>query len=374
MSLNFRLTANVSSSTIVIVLLFSVSHARKKLFCKPGYFISNGRCKQCPPNTFQSKPNTLSCIPCPRNENSAKRSRQCYCVTGTGRNASGICEPCKLGEIYFLKKNVSISKPREGFCHRCKPGEAVYEETRCTKCPPGFTASMEPGGLVCTACAFGTFKSGFGPAPCRKCPAGSGSLLAASTCTKCPPGKALISSGTCGMCPPGTAYKPSFFACSSCPVGTFQTKSTIRQDCLSCPPDSFSPDHVGPCIKCPEGQVILANKCSTCLPSSSSYRSECMGCYGPEGQVLFADRCGKCSPGTRYLGSECKECYANWYSSTVNAPVCKKCPDDSFSLRRVTKRIKCPDRHFLESDEKCKPCPPGYTVKKNSYGSRCART
>ncbi|KAI0560905.1 protein serine/threonine kinase [Gracilaria domingensis] len=126
---------------------------------------------------------------------------------------------------------------------------------------------------------------------------------------------------------------PLRFGCGSCDGGYYY--SSDRQDCLICPPNTFSTAGVRTqCEKCPEGSVALpgSTACTTCAV----------------GEVLLQSGCGKCKAGEgfdSYFG-ECVECGPNHASDGLRE--CTPCAPGTFAGKGSTSCSSCPNGTALD--------------------------
>ena len=217
---------------------------------------------------------------------------------------------------------LNISHSGSSICRACPPG-ALCGGTVITPCPRGaFETSNQ-----CAPCPAGTFTAAVAQTACQSCLLGSFSPPAATSCTRCDPGR----------------YAPSPDKCARCPVGTYAS-GVAASACLQCSPGSYQPKRGSiHCVGCFKGSY------STGVAAASVY--ECVGRFPPRPTDPH------CPSGTH--GSNCTQCAPGTYSPFIDAAACLKCPFGTFStaMGAVTRAT-------------CAPCPYGSFAAEGS-GEAC---
>jgi hypothetical protein len=214
---------------------------------------------------------------------------------------------------------LNINRSGSSICRACPPG-ALCGGTVITPCPRGTFESSNQ----CAPCPAGTYAATMAQTACLSCPLGSSSPPAATSCTRCEPGRYAPSPGKCVRCPAGT-YASSASVCAQCSPGSYQPKRGSTQ-----------------CIGCFKGSY------STGVAAASVY--ECVGRFPPRPTA-------GCPVGTH--GSNCTQCAPGTYSPFIAAAACLKCPFGTFStaMGAVTRAT-------------CAPCPHGGFAAEGS-GEAC---
>lgn len=289
-------------------------------------------------------------------------------------------------------------------------------------CTPG--SYLTPTSKQCAPCPPGTFQPNSNATDCIPCPKESiSSKKGATFCTPCGDfetpghdrtycdcaiGYVKYRTDKCETCPPGSIpYR--YNGCFPCPPGTYQPNGE-GLSCPTCPDGSFSGGMAVKCIACPEGDVLIKDKCGKC-PAGKFYKSyspECGKCdpgtytpvnntasyclpcppgsysgYGSAGCVscengealLQNGKCGSCSAGQYYVSEKlkCFKCPADTFTPERNAyPSCFNCGYSSFSFPGSKKCTRCKYGSSLLSSGTCGKCPPG-TYLDADGGHKCVK-
>jgi len=219
------------------------------IVCGAGYYLigsgSTGTCSPCPPDTFSivsGASSIATCQACSSGQISTIGSAACTAtavvtVCKPGNYVSnGKCTPCSIN-TFSVSVNASI-------CSACPTGQgAPSMATACTpmppaSCPPGTYHSNTPGSATgCALCPLGTWSATVDATSVQACllcpfntgsPAGSSSKNQCGTggAVSCPIGTSSSGNGICNPCKPST-YGASVVLnsvampmCNSCPAAT----------------------------------------------------------------------------------------------------------------------------------------------------------
>lgn len=279
----------------------------------PGGFVSELavlKCRDCEPDSFNSRTNAKSCLPCPGTLSSGRGAERCHtCPPGRGRtfyrrgNRVVICSKCLFGDV------------NDG------------SDGHCEQCPPGAQANRRRGGTTCVPCPSGTFKEEtYGM--CKRCTRGQNSdVRGATQCypddTPCPTNFFQTKSGACHTCSKRQRY------------------NRRKQTCEPCSHDEESDGALAStCRKCPAGMVGYSG------PSQFVTGAASMGCVCKENLVITP-------------GGSCEPCPAGAVKDGID---CKKCPPGTFAPRPgMTECMPCPagTAQRFPGQTKCTTCPEG---------------
>jgi hypothetical protein len=223
---------------------------------------------------------------------------------------------------------------------QCSSGSFCYSNTNaCTACPPGYMYKSNPNAGVssvslwgCTICPSGTFSASSSSSTCTPCFSGTFSPSTGSTsCAACPSGTFSASSGSSGCS-----------QCSSCPTGTFVSRSCISTSdivCTSCTsiancgttPTCTSASN-SQCASCSNGYYFVsANNCIACTNCQNGLMYETGSCTTftnrqcsicttacPAGQMLI----GNCAGTSNKF---CITCPTGYYKTSADGSPCLQC-------------------------------------------------
>ncbi|XP_048248760.1 uncharacterized protein LOC124126022 isoform X2 [Haliotis rufescens] len=313
---------------VVVVLKASCDEAvgtNNCVACGPGSFFNSslGMCVLCPVGSYSDMSSQTSCKSCGGKTTlrpGARTLASCVDKCPAGQYFQGSsCSPCPRD--YYQEKD------GQSFCYPCPPlkrtsVEGTDNAAHCVDGCPSGTVLQDDGS--CKDCAQGYYRT----------------RNLQDNCTKCPPGKntrgtKTTSSSGCSLpeCPPGRYINDSD-VCTTCPVGTFQSRQLQRH-----------------CIKCEDGYTTEAEE--------STNASDCKG---------------NCSPGYQINGSSCEPCGHGEYQPLPAQDTCEPCgPDQNTSTTASTSRDQCtiscgPGQQGQNGT--CSPCPED-TFKDQSGHSVC---
>ena len=349
--------------------------ASRCLACGPGFGLDRGRCRPCPPTTFNSMNATIRCQSCPFPLTSPRQST----------NASA-CRPCPRGREGSMFSGCSLCpagtfKPgRMGDCRQCLLGSVSSRgAVACMQCPAG-TFSARRFAESCTSCPGSTTSNGPGATQCRRTRSAS-----------CPSTTFENANGDCEMCRPQFRYNKETKMCEPCPSGTV-SMGGLQTECTACPPGQTPGQFSGDC-RCPQGMFDEGKKCRPCPPGTGGNfvnvigRSSCIDCdIGTFSNRPGMTRCTPCPFGTfsdEEGATRCKRCPSGsvpnrvtdleFPGSTRCVSIATGCPLGTQPARDVFDRITCRRVDCLvgtpEEDIgiKCSPCMPGTRL----VGERC---
>ncbi|KAJ1467883.1 hypothetical protein T484DRAFT_1644991 [Baffinella frigidus] len=328
---------------------------------------------------FTDSTNGDECTSCPVATSCAVGSdaiEDCECVVGYTAVSNGVeCTACSEATYKHTTGTAA--------CTACPSGTSSVagsdEETDC-KCMAGFEAGAD--GVVCTACAAGTYKETVGTGTCAACPlrttsvAGSGDLIdckcvvgyTATTdgeeCTACSAGSYKLTTGTgscVGVCPTGTSSEPGSDELTDCKCNTGYTAGSDGIACSPCGAGNYK-DVAGAvgCQPCPlktssaSGSSSLSNCVCIVGYTALSNGTDCTICEaGTYKNVTGAVECATCPSGTSSTAGTTMvtgcACLGGYVGSAGAA--CTMCPEDTYCVGGVL--TNCPPNGYAEagSDE-----------------------
>lgn len=161
-------------------------------------------------------------------------------------------------------------------------------------------------------CQAGTFYDRSGTLQCVTCGAGTYSPYAGvlDECLKCPPGTFSTAVGA-----------TSISTCTACPTGTSSNLgASSSSGCFSCPFGTFADTVTGVCMKCPLGRFgNITGLSATCYPCPA----------GSTTAVRGAQSCDVCSSGTYSAAPaspSCTACPRSSYADSLGSTTCTACP------------------------------------------------
>ena len=289
--------------------------------CKcQGYYISHGKARSCPENTFKNSGHcTSSCEKCP--------------IGRFSEIGSMLCSQCPAGQIRI-----------SGACQKCAVGQfATASDTECQTCPMG-RLTTKIGTSVCDGCPSGWFDNdAFEGVNCNMCAVGqhTDGLTSLSACIDCPRGFYSEETGktNCDACGSGrfttTVGGNTHTVCTGCVAGKHNDKT--GQDS---------------CKDCGRGQY-----------TSQTARSSCSLCpLGRYQGIMGMTACTNCAAGyfTNALGRPwCSACNAGQYQPYSGKTYCTFCLAGRFSNQGSSSCPMCPHGYWtnLNTQATCKNCP-----------------
>ncbi len=161
-----------SCETVLIgsVTLETASTSSSQCICPPGKYALNGKCINCPADTFKiGYGNELNlCVSCPSGSTTngtlgAHLNTMCKCKKGYfGANGGPTCEPCVAGKYQDEAGKTNCKNCTAG--HYCPTNGMITP----TECSTG-TYQDEIGKTGCKKCDFGYYQSSKGMTSCTKC-------------------------------------------------------------------------------------------------------------------------------------------------------------------------------------------------------------
>lgn len=368
--------------------------------CKPGYYLINNFCTQCPAGQFYDIYQRVCRVQCGTNQVYNFNSGKCDCAQGY-YIVQGACSRCLHGETYDEFKQICSNIPCQGVNEFysettgqcvCKP-EYVRVRGVCTNCPPGYYYDSYSDQCLCKP----GYKqvNGFCQAICPydqtyvngKCQCNNGLPLyngkcieprlcplnshpdKASGCCICNDGYSVIN-GQCsnyqycgvngyvryGQCHCNTGY---FWILGSCqPCGNNEAFNGVVCECL-----------VG-YVRNVNGQCIKSNFIPTCY-ENERYDTALQACVCADGSQFLRGKCvviPACPANAYYNGLQCvcnsgyilkdKQCV---FASEIVIPTC---PTNAF-FNGVS--CTCSSGFYQVQVGACSTCPAGT----NWDGAKC---
>ena len=216
----------------------------------------------------------------------------------------------------------------------------------CVDCPEGFVSLL--GATNCSTCSPGRASQG-SISECRECPSGwSQSSSGRIECSQCLPGKYAGNKGatSCIKCQPGKQTDTARLNCQDCTAGKYDVGTAL---CLECPAGYVSSLASTECKPCAAGRASegSSTECTICPVGTSQFdegRATCSQC--PEGSVapVGSKECYKCLPGTASQESpvKCLDCPVGKSQPESGRPQCTSCDDQSYSSFNRIECSSCP--------------------------------
>eukprot|EP00704_Kipferlia_bialata_P000894 g894.t1 len=312
--------------------------SNQNLPCTVGHYCPSGSSEPlpCPSGTINADlygSSLDSCLPCPGGS---------YCESTAQTSATGLCS-----EGYY-----------------CPAEESIYSATPTAfRCPAG--SYCLAGSETYTECPAGTYQASDASADCDACPEGYYCDVGTETPTDCPIGS---------YCPAGSSTP------TPCEDGTYGILTSVitASGCPNCPPGKYCTGGVvqGDCA----GGYWCRSGASTSMPTDGYTGDVCpLGSYCPEGSssdtpcpddtwttftgASSSDQCGPCAAGFVCTSSSISECPVGYYCPLEENPVA--CFEQTYN----------PTAGASSSDA-CLPCPAGYLCDEEALsdldGSLCA--
>lgn len=277
---------------------------------------STDTCRQCQQGSYSTKPNSLTCEPCPpgystktRGATSIKECVKC----GT----DGV--KCSCRQTYERAQAVRSYRPvGNAKCIACPSGTRALTPyatsvDECIPCPDGHAMVYGKG---CVECTRGTFTFGEGAVGCRE-----------TKEVECPEENQFKASddGVCTTCPRGFRYDRHLKRCDLCPSGSGSA--------------GFAQ---GDCTKCMFPEVASDDRKGVCRCASNHYRDykkrQCIKCpYGTKINRMFHYR--------DVCDLDCE--------NVPNQPGCIPCEKDHERISPREGCRKCPHGYKSRNEEKC---------------------
>lgn len=351
------------------------NYERTHCECEVGYFRLNynDTCKPCPKDFYcpkestQDLPNILACFEneYTEEERSYKRT-DCICDAGSKFVSDGPtakCLPCAEGERCV---NGIV---QEEFCH-IGFRVANSDHSACV-CISGFE---EGPSKNCRPCAMGHFKSVIGDHSCTACPAGSFSVNS-TTCLPCASDRESIEGSSECLCKAPLIEIEQ--ECHLCEDGFYYHGTPDNATCKACQNFATSIPRADElqqeCFCIPGYSMSTQNDCLPCAKDTFWEDGECVSCgmnlQSPVASIS-RDNCS-CEVCTSLNWVGVHECYA---SCAQNPRNCSACPTGKFKgfLSEQGNLDLCQecDVHRYSDEEglsSCSFCPP--TRMTNDVGS-----
>lgn len=329
----------------------------EQCFCKKGSFLTEARCKKCPPHTYQDKDKADECIPCPAGTS----------AFGEG-NTVCVDNPCSAGQ-----------KHTAGGCVNCNANEySVNDAIECLQCPFGTFSSAgdatcskntctvgryrNQGTGDCHDCEVNTYQDLAGSTQCKSCPLGSTvshtGATSASACHRsgCDKGK-FSTHGVCQKCGRGRFSDVVGGVCKACESGRYAYSSGAEscEAVANCGKGHYvNPAKGGPCLPCPAGKFtdgLGSIFCKDCPDNHHTWSQGQEACVGVA-----------CDIGTYHNGTMCQSCAKGQYQPKMNQVKCEKCPFGKWQLTKgqsECKDVTCAAGQKLKGDYSCEDCARG---------------
>ena len=306
------------------------------LECRIGMYqpaIGSTSCQQCARGQYQNKKGSQYCLPCmPGQYQPARNQSSCImCERGKYQDKVGHAE-CNFTRDGYqaIGGNQALNNPGHMAEISCPAGRYFVEHT-CVECPVD-TYAPEPASLTCLTCTRGLTRNKTGATLCSLCEAGKSlhrESIGGNTCQDCLAGKISSKGENCIACPPGTYSRADSTTCTVCPKGKWSNQ--------------VGAPHMSACKNCSAGFYSYAtglsneSDCASCIP----------GRYSSEVGITF----------------DCKSCPFGWFQPTSSSAVCvliEKGHEASLLQEGNTVQIPCSHgRYGLGGLKSCKVCPPG---------------
>lgn len=361
--------------------------------CKPGYYLINNFCTQCPEGQFYDVYQMVCRIQCGTNQVYNFNSGKCDCAQGY-YIVQGICSQCQPGETYDVYSETCSIVPCQGVneyyststqtcvckaqyvriqgvCTNCNPGYYYDAYSDRCLCKPGY---KEKGGFCVSLCPDEqTYVNG-------KCQCNNGLPIWNGQCVApivCPPYSHVDYASGCCVCNAG--YSVIAGKCSSyqyCGVNGY-----LKFGQCYCNNGYFW--ILGSCKPCPSNQAYNGVACECVVGFSRDVNGNCVksnfqpNCYQNERYDAILKAC-VCVAGTQFIRGKCitvPTCQTNAYYNSISC-VCNTgyslkngqcvpanipdptCPTNAF-FNGVS--CTCNSGFFQQSANACTVCPSGTT-------------
>ena len=374
--------------------------------CKPGYYLINNFCTQCPTGQFYDVYQRVCRIQCGTNQIYNFNTGKCDCAQGF-YIVQGICSKCQPGELYDeYKKECIVSACQgvnefysvstqtcicqyqyvriQGVCTNCSPGYYYDSYSDRCLCKPGF---IEKAGFCEAICPSDqTYVNG-------KCQCNNGLPVFNGKCVAaliCPLNSQLDSSS--GHCVCKAGFSVIGGQCSSyqyCGLNGY-----LKYGQCYCNPGYFWVN--GICRPCGANQGFNGVSCECYLGFTADATGNCVQsnfqptCYQNERYDANLKAC-VCVSGTQYVRGKCVQlptCPANSYYNSVSCvcntgfqlqngqcvsinAVLPSCPTNAY-FNGVS--CTCNIGFYQASANGCAPCPVGTSWNGNTCGTQPANT
>ena len=250
--------------------------------CKPGYYLINNFCTQCPDGQFYDIYQRICRIKCGTNQVYNFASGKCDCADGY-YIVQGICSKCQAGETYNEYTMTCTIVPCQGV------NEYYSPITKTCICKPQYVRIRG----VCTNCNPGYYYDSY------------------SDQCLCKPGY-LELNGFCNpVCPADQTYVNGKCQCNNgLPLWNGQCVSP-----LFCPLNAH-PDHESGCCVCNDGYQVINGQCSNYQYCGVNGYLKYGQCYCNDGYFWILGACRQCGSNEAFNGVAC-ECYIG-YVRNVN--------------------------------------------------------
>ena len=245
--------------------------------CKPGYFLVNNFCVQCPEGQFYDIYQRICRVQCGTNQVFNYNSNQCECAKDY-YIVQGICSKCPTGFTYQVYTQTCLIAPCPGV------NEYYSNITETCVCQPQYVRINN----VCTNCNPGYYFDSY-----------SGKCL-------CKPGY-VEKGGFCNpICPSDQTFVNSKCTCNNGNPLVYGSCNSFNR----CPLNSHMDVDSGCCI-CNDGYSIIGGQCSNyryCGPNSQLRYGQC---YCDDGFFWIQGSCRSCGNNMGFNGVSC-ECYLGY--------------------------------------------------------------
>ena len=320
--------------------------------CKPGFYLINNFCTQCPEGQFYDIYQRICRIKCGTNQVYNFNSGKCDCAQGY-YIVNGICSQCRPDETYNEFTKTCYITPCPGV------NEYYSETTQTCICRPEYVRIKG----VCANCNPGQYYDSY------------------SDRCLCKPGYAEKQGFCEAICPPGSTYINGKCICAD-------GQPAVNGECRPakmCPLYSSWNSKADCCI-CNPGYRVINGKCSSYQYCGVNGYLKYGQCYCNQDYYWILGACRRCGPNEAYNGVACEcwlgytrdangncivsnfqpKCYDNErYDATLKACVCVQ--GTQFIRGRCEKIPTCPANAYYNSIS-C-VCNAGYQF--NSDNSRC---
>lgn len=314
--------------------------------CKPGYFLINNFCTQCPQGQIYDVYQRLCRVQCGSNQVYNFNSGKCDCAAGF-YIVQGACSKCLPGETYNEYTKTCSVVPCKGL------NEYFSESTQQCVCEPQYVRIRG----VCTNCPPGYYYDSY------------------SDQCLCKPGYRQVGGFCKSVCGKDQTYVNGKCVCNN-------GEKIVNGQCISinrCPLNSHY-DYSSGCCTCNSGYSVINGECSSYQYCGLNGYLRYGKCYCKDGFFWILGSCQPCATNQAFNGVVCEclvgyirntngncvrsnfvpNCYKNErYDSTLQACVCV---EGAQYLKGTCQLIpKCPDNGYYNG-ESC-VCDSGFALR-----------